>query len=116
MTLRETRVLMAYFISLLPEKAKELGYDLAFDEGMNHEGVGHREGSLHYFGCAQDIILYKDGTYIIEGEPYAQMGTYWKTLHPDCHWGGDFKDEHGNSAPDEDHLSLAPKSLFGNRA
>jgi len=57
--------------------------------------------SLHLLGLAGDLILYKDGKYMDKSEDYKFLGDYWKSLHPLCRWGGDFK-----SRPDGNHFSL----------
>jgi len=114
--LREARVTFTWLSVKLVEKAKELGFESAWDEVTNHQNVGHKPGSLHYYGCALDLILYKDGIYVPDTEPYRPLGEYWKTLHPYCKWGGDFKDFEGKPQPDGNHFSLSPPELFGNRA
>ena len=110
MNLREARVKFSYLFAekLLP-KARELGFDYAFDEVANHQGKGHMVGSLHYDGCAGDLILYDaDGGYITDTRDYQSLGEYWESLDENCRWGGRFKD--GN------HFSYSPKELFGNKA
>lgn len=57
--------------------------------------------SLHLKCLAIDLMLFIDGTYKIETADYAELGTYWKSLHPLCRWGGDFI-----TRPDGDHFSL----------
>src|SRR4030042_5721953 len=108
MTLREARIMFSGFIALLPEKAKQLGYEFAFDELANHQGKGHMPESLHYYGCAGDVLLYDErGNYIIDSRGYTELGQYWKLLHPFCRWGGDFKSK------DYNHFSFSPPELFG---
>ena len=109
MNLREARVKFSFLFAekLLP-KAREWGFEYAFDEISNHQGTGHMKGSLHYFGCAGDLILYKDGNYLPETEPYRKLGEYWEGLDVNCKWGGRFKD--GN------HFSFSPPELFKDRA
>lgn len=110
MTLREARVIFTTLICKVVEKATELGYEAAYDEVTNHQGVGHRIGSLHYFGCAADVLLYKDGTYLTKTADYQALGEYWESLHKYCKWGGRF------SKPDGNHFSFSPPELFGDRA
>lgn len=109
MNLKEARIKFSYLFAekLLP-KARELGFEYAFDEVTQHQGKGHMVGSLHYDGCAGDLILYKNGTYITDTETYQPLGEYWEVLDPNCRWGGRFKD--GN------HFSYSPKELFGDKA
>jgi len=111
MTLREARCRFSSLLIDLLSWAKTEGFIFALDEGTNHQGVGHSPNSLHYSGCAQDILLYApDGTYLTNADAYLPLGTKWKSLDPDCRWGGDFPSHDAN------HFSFAPKSLFGGRA
>lgn len=55
--------------------------------------------TLHNDKLAADLNLWKDGKLCTSGE-YIEAGRLWKSLHPDCVWGGDFKN------PDVYHFSL----------
>jgi hypothetical protein len=108
MVLREARVKFSYLWSeKLCPKARELGFEYALDEVTNHQDRGHMVGSLHYSGCAGDLLLYKDKSYQIRTEDYRELGEYWESLDPDCKWGGRWGD--GN------HFSLAPLEIFGGK-
>lgn len=48
--------------------------------------------SVHTKKLAADLFRYKDGTVSWKVDDYEQLGKYWKTLHPDARWGGDFLD------------------------
>lgn len=106
MTLRQARCLMATLVAQLVQEALRLGYEIALDEGKNNQGVGHKVNSNHYLGLAQDFLLYKNGKYLTLSEDYKDLGEFWKTLHPLCRWGGDFKDGAGRPKPDGNHVSL----------
>jgi hypothetical protein len=108
MTLKEARITFTFLFSqkLIP-KAIELGFDCAFDEITQHQNKGHRDGSLHYEGCAGDLLLYYKGEYLKSTEEYRKLGEYWESLHKDCKWGGHWGD--GN------HFSFSPSELFGQR-
>ncbi len=109
MKLREARCTFSRLLVDLLHWATEQGIVYALDEVMQHKGIGHMEGSLHYSGCAGDIVLYdKDGNYLITDDDYRPLGEKWKSLHPNCRWGGDFPGD-GN------HLSFSDYNLFGNR-
>ncbi len=110
MNLREARCTFSYLFAekLLP-KARELGFEYAIGEVAQFQLKGHREGSLHYSGCAGDPALYKDGIYLTKTEDYRELGEYWKSLDDNCYWGGDFK------SPDGNHFSYSPKEIFGER-
>ncbi len=108
MNLREARIIFSfYFAERLLPKARELGCDYTLDEVTNHQGKGHIIGSLHYEGCAGDLILYRLGVYLDKTEDYQKLGEYWESLNPDCRWGGRWGD--GN------HFSFAPVEIFGGR-
>lgn len=63
--------------------------------------------SLHLNGLAVDINLFKpDGSYCDKVEDYKAAGMFWKSLDPDCCWGGDFKKANGLPKPDADHFSI----------
>jgi hypothetical protein len=47
--------------------------------------------SLHRSRLAIDLNLFKDGILLENLEDYREAGEYWKTLHIDNNWGGDFK-------------------------
>lgn len=63
------------------------------------DGLKHMQRSLHFEGLAVDIDLFKDGKYLTSTADHALFGAFWKSLDPDCCWGGDFND--GN------HYSIA---------
>ncbi len=110
MKLSEARYTFARLLVDLLHWATEQGYIYAFDEIMQHQGLGHMPGSLHYSGCAGDILLYdKENNYLTNSDAYKPLGERWKQLHPYCHWGGDF------SKPDGGHFSFSPPNLFGNK-
>jgi hypothetical protein len=62
--------------------------------------------SLHTQRLAIDLNLFKDGEYLDKSDAHAPLGVYWKSLAPDCRWGGDFKPR-----PDGNHYSIE----FGGR-
>ncbi len=108
MSLREARVLFSSLLAQLPAKAVELGLELAYDQVKRPaelaklyeaQGIGVAR-SAHLNGLAADVILYRDGKYLTDSEDYRTLGEFWKTLHPRCRWGGDFKKKDGN------HFSL----------
>ncbi len=53
------------------------------------------ENSLHCDGLAIDIILSKDSEIQWNSDSYIELGSFWKSLHPLCCWGGDFEDKDG---------------------
>jgi hypothetical protein len=110
MNLREARCHFSELLALLIYWMQDQDMHFALDEGMNHQGQGHMANSLHYSGCAQDILLYdKNGNYLTDEESYRPMGEKWKSLNEYCRWGGDFPG-------DANHVSFSPPELFGDRA
>lgn len=103
-----------HLITLIAHFNQQPGIDIAigrdFDEA--NEKLRHMRGSLHYLGLANDLALYIDGVYQTTTEAYAPLGKYWKSLHPDLRWGGDFRDARGKPKPDGNHFSIT----FGGRA
>ena len=64
---------------------------------IGKDGLKHMPKSLHYEGLAIDIDLFdKDNNYLSDTESHKPFGEYWKALHPDCRWGGDFRKPDGN--------------------
>lgn len=68
-------------------------------------GIGSAT-SLHCERLAIDLNLFIKEKYQTDTAAYAPLGKYWKSLHPDCAWGGDFRRQDGN------HFSLR----YGNMA
>lgn len=57
--------------------------------------------SLHLDCLAGDVKLFIHGVWQTKSEAYKPLGTFWKSLHVDNRWGGDFK-----SRPDGNHFSM----------
>jgi hypothetical protein len=97
-------------VAKLIEYAYAQGYELTTGEGyrtpeqaaLNAQHGSGIANSLHTLRLAVDLQLFKDGTYLTDSEAYKPLGEFWKTLDPDCAWGGDFK-----TRPDGNHFSLS---------
>lgn len=76
-----------------------LEFSLLADKIANNAGSGVRN-SLHQQRLAIDLNLFRGGVFLTEVEDYRIVGEFWKTLDPDCRWGGDF------THADADHFSL----------
>jgi hypothetical protein len=63
-----------------------------YEPMIGKDGLKHMKNSLHYEGLAVDIDLTKDGVYLATTEAHQVFGEFWESLHPDCRWGGRFKD------------------------
>jgi hypothetical protein len=108
MTYRQARCKFTEALGCLVIKAKTLGYEVAFAEGMDRvtekdPTTDHMKGSLHELGLAQDIDLYLNGEYLRDTIDHQILGEYWEQLGKEwgvpLTWGGRFND--GN------HYSLA---------
>lgn len=94
MRLREKQSL---FSRLLPRLLDFIhshdGWETTLGDGHVERQVGHRVGSLHYYRLAQDINLFIDGKYIMDGKhpAWLEIGEFWEGLHDLCRWGGRFQ-------------------------
>jgi len=75
----------------------------AYRDPRVHGAVGEKKSyssanSDHKKRLAIDINLFYDGQYQGDTEAHREFGEYWKALHPDNYWGGDFKNN-----PDGNH-------------
>jgi hypothetical protein len=134
LSLASKRVLFTRLLGQLLGHATEQGWHVALGEGYINstrtvsvkEDSGeklftardrvHHPRSLHYLGLAVDLLLYEpriaqDGTEVLDwvkdgGHPtYALLGQFWKHLHPQAAWGGDFE------SVDSNHFSLAHEGM-----
>lgn len=92
MKLSEKQQIFALNIAKLILWANENGFAVTFGESFNSQGTGHMKNSLHYIRLAQDLNLFINGVYQTGTDAHRPLGDYWKTLHPDNAWGGDFHD------------------------
>lgn len=115
MTLVQQRCLFSLLISRLVIWVDETlpGYALTYDQVKRDKatavananaGIGIAD-SLHLEGLAADMLLYIDGSYASDTEAHRVIGEHWKTLHPLCRWGGDFRNSEGKPRPDGNHYS-----------
>ena len=109
MTLGEQQQRFPPFVATLLQWLYANGYTVTFGEAWRTPeqaawNAAHGSGiknSLHCERLAVDLNLFKADVFLTEREDYQPAGEYWKTLDPDCRWGGDFH------SPDSDHFSLA---------
>jgi|SRR5882762_295977 len=96
------------FVAKLIDYAYSQGFELTAGElyrtpeqaalnAKSGAGIAH---SLHTQRLAVDLQLFKDQVYLTDPAAYRPLGEFWKTLDPDCCFGGDFK------SVDADHFSL----------
>lgn len=105
LTLGEKQRLFTKLVGQLIQHAYEQGYELtlgdAFRDDRVHGAMGVKKSyssanSSHKERLAIDLNLFKNGSYLTTTEAHKPLGDYWKSLHPDCRWGGDFKSPDGN--------------------
>ena len=63
-------------------KGEQLVY---FNSGASKVRVGKHPKCL-----AIDLNVYKDNVYLTETPDYKPLGDFWKSLDPECVWGGDW--------------------------
>lgn len=103
------------YVGQLIEFAYVMGYELTFGEAFRTKeqaAIYAKNGSgistsLHTERLAIDFNLFKGGVYQTDSEAYRELGEFWKSLAPDCAWGGDFKDARGRPRPDGNHFSVS---------
>lgn len=105
MTLGEKQRLFTQLIGRLIEWAYQNGYELSFGDAYRdprvHGDFGQKKSyssanSVHKQRLAVDFNLFNGGVYQPSSESHRKLGEYWKSLHPDCRWGGDFTTADGN--------------------
>lgn len=100
MTLREKQELFVTAIAELIHFAFNQGYTLTFGEAWRSPEEALRlskinkgiKRSVHCDRLAVDFNLFKDGKYMDKSEDFLELGMFWESLHPECAWGGHFKD------------------------
>lgn len=98
-TLPEHQALFSFLVAHLITRLTEMGYRIscedfhAWPEDKRHMV---KPPSLHYDKLAGDLTLRLNGKLLIRTGEYAPAGDLWRTLHPLCAWGGDFRSKDGN--------------------
>jgi len=104
MTLGETQEEFSRDLAMLILWAYAQGYAIRMGEVLRSKeqaqwNVDSGKGiadSNHLRKLAADLNLFRDGQYMAESSDHVELGKYWKSLHPDNVWGGDFKRRDGN--------------------
>ncbi|PSR54121.1 hypothetical protein AHMF7605_11625 [Adhaeribacter arboris] len=100
MTLREKQSLFLKNFALLILWAFEQGYEVTAGELLRTDqqhawniahGKSKADRSKHQDKLAGDLNLFIGGKYVTDSTAHAPLGKYWKSLHPQNRWGGDFK-------------------------
>jgi hypothetical protein len=89
------------FASLIPRLIDHIigqGYEVTLGDAYAkpRSPLEHSEKSAHYDRLAIDLNLFKSGVYLTSSEDHKPFGDFWKSLHPLCTWGGNFKKPDGN--------------------
>jgi hypothetical protein len=110
MTLRERQSLFVRLVADLIKYGTSQGFEFTFgrtydspeeNARLADAGKGIRH-SLHGDRLAIDLNLFRGGDYLTDTAAYEPLGKYWKSLHPDARWGGDFRER-----KDGNHFSLS---------
>lgn len=109
-TLRQKQSRFALGVAMLIQQADRMGYEMTLGEVERSAAQAEANASsgsgiarsLHCERLAIDLHLFKDGRYITGGEGHTELGRWWKSLHVDHRWGGDFPKR------DFNHYSLSP--------
>jgi hypothetical protein len=115
MTLSQKQRLFTKLLGQLIDWAYKNGFELTMGEAWRTPEQAKRNAdngtgilnSLHCERLAVDLNLFVGGVYCPDTKAHTRLGEYWKSLHPNCRWGGDFR------KPDGNHYSL---SIDGVRA
>lgn len=113
MTLRQQQSLFVQLVAKLIEFAYSNGMELTFGEcwrtqeqaQLNADKKIGTRNSLHTERLAIDLNLFVAGVFVDSSEGHRRLGEYWKSLHPRCRWGGDFR------KPDGNHYSFSPDGV-----
>lgn len=109
LNLGQKQRLFTSLVARLINYAYDNGYEItlgdAYRDPRVHGDMGVKKSysaanSSHKERLAIDLNLFKDGVYLTTSAAHKPLGEYWKSLHPDCRWGGDF------SSPDGNHYSF----------
>lgn len=97
MTLGEKQRIFSRNIALLILFAYAKGYEITLG---NTTAPTDLKTSVHPLRLAIDLNLFRDGKYLTKTDDHIELGVFWKSLHEDNRWGGDF------SKPDGNHYSM----------
>jgi len=103
MTLGEKQELFARSFAELILYAFRQGYTVRIGEVQRSEAQARLNAangtgivnSLHRLKLAGDLLLFFEGKYLRDSDDYFELGLYWRSWHPLCRWGGDFKRRDG---------------------
>jgi hypothetical protein len=100
MPLVKQQQLFTRLVAKLLQWAFDQGYEITLAEAWRppelqqlyiDQGKSWTKTSRHLSRRAIDLNLFVNGKYQTEPDAYAPLGQFWKSLHPGCKWGGDWK-------------------------
>jgi hypothetical protein len=99
MSLRALQSKFVMLVGKLIEFAYANGMELTFGEALRtpeqqeiyfQKGLSKTKNSKHLFKLAIDFNLFINSEYRTDKPSYQILGDYWKSLDPECVWGGDW--------------------------
>jgi hypothetical protein len=96
-TQREFTQDIADLIQFIYDSGYECTFGDAFRDPRSHGEMGDsgpygRRRSAHKQRLAVDLNLFLNGEYLSTTEAHRPFGEFWKGMHQDNRWGGDFDD------------------------
>jgi len=102
-TQRKFALTLAKFIVWVNEQGYEVTFGDAYRDprvfglmGTRKPGSYGSSKSNHKQRLAVDLNLFRNGKWLPRTEDHAEIGEYWKSMEPECAWGGDFSSKDGN--------------------
>lgn len=112
MKLSEKQMIFTYNVAQLIEYIYANQYAATFGDAFRSpeqaeinakKGIGIKD-SLHTQRLAIDLNLFNEKKeYVTDKKSYERFGNYWKSLHKDNVWGGDWK-----TLVDSNHFEMKP--------
>lgn len=99
MTLREQQSKFVQLVAKLIEFAYTHDIELTFGEALRtpeqqqiyiDKGLSKTSNSKHLIKLAIDLNVFINGEYRTDKPSYQILGDFWKSLDPECIWGGDW--------------------------
>ena len=99
MTTSQKQRRFTWLVACLIDWAYNNGYEIVLGEAYRTKeqqtlyvqtGKSKTMNSKHLKCLAIDFNLFKDDKYLTDTKDYEPLGTYWKSLDPECVWGGDW--------------------------
>ena len=93
---------VAELIKFIDSRGYSVTLGDAYRDPRSHGEMGTRKAygrakSAHKQRLAIDLNLFDaEGNYLRDSRAHAPFGEFWKGLHPENRWGGDFKNPDGN--------------------